>query len=154
MRAFSLILWIVLCQAVGLVGARWTAPEIGGWYRGLAKPSFNPPGWVFGPVWTILYLLMAIAAWRVWEAEASGLRTAAISIFLVQLALNFAWTWIFFHFHAIRGALGEIVVLWIAIGATTVLFGKIDLPAAASMVPYLLWVSFASLLNGAIARLN
>ena len=154
MRAFSLILWIVLCQAVGLVGARWTAPEIGGWYRGLAKPGFNPPGWVFGPVWTILYLLMAVAVWRVWEAEPSGLRTAAIAMFLVQLTLNFAWTWIFFHLHAIRGALGEIVMLWMAIAVTTVLFSKIDVSAAALMVPYLLWVSFASVLNAAIARLN
>lgn len=154
MRAFSLILWIVLCQAVGLVGARWTAPEIGGWYRGLVKPWFNPPGWVFGPVWTVLYLLMAIAAWRVWEAAPSGLRTAAIWMFVAQLALNFAWTWIFFHLHAIRGALAEIALLWAAIAGTAILFGKIDVTAGVLMIPYLVWVSFASVLNGAIARLN
>lgn len=154
MRAFSLVLWIVLCQAVGLAGARWTAPEIPSWYRTLVKPGFNPPGWIFAPVWTTLYLLMAIAAWRIGLAAPGSLRTWALGLFLFQLLLNFAWTWIFFHLHAIRAAFAEIVVLWLVIASTALVFARMDVPAAALMLPYLLWVTFAAALNGAIARLN
>lgn len=154
MRAFLLVLWIILCQGVGLLGARWTAPEIPRWYATLSKPPFNPPAWIFGPVWTILYLLMAIAAWRVSEAEASPARTAALTLFLVQLALNMLWSWIFFSRHAIGAALVEVIVLWVAIGVTTILFRRIDSAAAYLMVPYWAWVTFASVLNGALRRLN
>ena len=154
MRAFSLVIWILACQAVGLLGARWTAPEIPAWYRTLVKPAFNPPGWIFAPVWTLLYLLMAIAAWRIGQAPPSGLRTAALALFLSQLALNLAWTWIFFRRHAMGAAFFEIVLLWLAVGCTGLLFARIDAVAAALMVPYLLWVTFAAILNGAIARLN
>lgn len=96
MRWVELVFWIVVCEGVGLLGGRWTGPEIGGWYRTLAKPSFNPPGWVFGPVWGTLYLLMAIAAWRVMADRASDLRIAGLGLFVLQLALNLAWSWIFF----------------------------------------------------------
>ncbi|MFP5234441.1 MAG: TspO/MBR family protein [Acidobacteriota bacterium] len=154
MRWVNLLIWIFGCQAVGLIGARWTAPEIPAWYRGLRKPSFNPPNWVFGPVWTTLYLLMAIAAWRVQYSSSSPLREMALATFLVQLALNLLWTWIFFHRHAIRAALVEIALLWLAIAITTAFFARIDSIAAVLMLPYLLWVSFASHLNNAIARLN
>ena len=154
MRWISLVFWILGCQAIGLIGARWTAPEIPAWYRGLRKPSFNPPNWLFGPVWTTLYLLMAIAAWRVQHSPPSNLREVALAAFLVQLGLNLLWTWIFFHRHAIRAALSEIVLLWLAIAITTALFAQVDSIAAALMIPYLLWVSFASVLNGAVARLN
>lgn len=154
MRALSLVLWIVVCQAVGLLGGRWTAPEIPGWYRGLRKPPFNPPSWVFPPVWTTLYMLMAIAAWQITESGSSEKRTAALTIFCVQLALNLAWTWLFFQMHAIRAALLDIVLMWIAIGATTVAFARISLPAAGLMAPYWAWVTFAAVLNGAFARLN
>ena len=92
MRVASLVLWILVCQSVGFIGGRWTAPEIRGWYHGLRKPAFNPPSWVFGPVWTTLYLLMAIAAWRVAESAPSPLRTTAMLLFAVQLALNLAWS--------------------------------------------------------------
>lgn len=154
MRAFSLVFWVVVCQAVGLMGARWTAPEIPAWYGALIKPSFNPPGWVFGPVWTVLYLLMAIAAWRVGQAAPSGLRTAAIWAFIVQLVLNLAWSWVFFHRHDLRGAFAEILLMWLAIAVTAWLFKRVDTTAAVLMGPYLLWVTFAAVLNGAIARLN
>jgi benzodiazapine receptor len=153
-RAFSLVMWIIFCQAVGLLGGRWTAPEIPGWYRGLRKPSFNPPSWVFAPVWTTLYLFMAIAAWQITQSTASPQRTAALALFFFQLALNLAWTWIFFRLHAIRAALVEIALMWIAIGATTVAFALITPPAAGLMAPYWAWVSFATLLNAAIAHLN
>lgn len=154
MRAATLVFWIVLCQAVGLAGARWTAPEIPGWYRGLRKPRFNPPGWIFGPVWTLLYVLMAIAAWRVTEAPASGLRMGALALFAVQLGLNLLWSWVFFRRHALGAALAELAMLWVAIAATTALFAQVDAPAAWLMTPYLAWTAFAALLNGAIWRLN
>ncbi len=153
MRVFLLIFWIVLCQAVGLLGARWTAPAIPSWYRGLRKPSFNPPSWVFGPVWTLLYLLMAIAAWRISLAE-SPLRTAALTLFAAQLALNFIWSWLFFRRHNVRAAFFELAALWLAIAATLGVFSQIDAPAAWLMAPYLAWVTFAAILNRALWRLN
>lgn len=154
MRWVSLVCWIVGCEAIGLIGARWTTREIPAWYRGLRKPSFNPPNWVFGPVWTTLYLLMAVAAWRVQYSPSSTLREISLAAFLVQLGLNLLWTWIFFHHHAIRAALVEIALLWLTIALTLALFARVDAVAAALLVPYLLWVSFASVLNAAIARLN
>ena len=154
MRVLLLVFWIMLCQAVGLLGTRWTAPAIPAWYRGLRKPSFNPPAWIFGPVWTLLYLLMAIAAWRICLQPASTLRTVALMLFLVQLALNLLWSWIFFRRRAIAGAFVEVVCLWVAIAAATAVFVQIDSVAAWLMTPYLAWVAFAALLNGAILRLN
>jgi benzodiazapine receptor len=154
MRVASLVLWILVCQSVGFIGGRWTAPEIRGWYHGLRKPAFNSPSWVFGPVWTTLYLLMAIAAWRVAESAPSPMRTTAMLLFAVQLALNLAWSWIFFRRHAIRAAFAELVIMWLAIGATTLAFAQISPAAAWLMAPYWAWVTFASLLNAAIARLN
>jgi len=154
MRAATFIFFILLCQAVGLLGARWTAPEIAGWYRGLRKPAFNPPSWIFGPVWTLLYVLMAIAAWRVTQLPASMARTIALALFAIQLALNLFWTWIFFRCHRIAAALIELVFLWLAIAATTVGFAILDPLAAWLMAPYLAWTAFATLLNAAIRRLN
>jgi translocator protein len=154
MRAATLVLLILICQGVGLLGARFTAPEIPSWYRTLRKPSFNPPAWIFGPVWTLLYLLMAIAAWRVIQAHASPLRAAALAAFFLQLALNLLWSWIFFRRHALGAALIEVVLLWIAIAVTAVLFARIDTPAAWLLTPYLAWTAFAALLNAAILRLN
>jgi len=154
MRALLLVFWIVLCQAVGLLGARWTAPEIPAWYRGLRKPAFNPPSWIFGPVWTLLYLLMAVAAWRICLLPPSRSRTAAIALFLLQLALNLIWSWIFFRRHALAAALVEVICLWLAIAASITVFHRIDPAAAWLMAPYLAWVAFAALLNGAIHRLN
>jgi tryptophan-rich sensory protein len=154
MRAVTLVLSILICQAVGLLGARWTAPEIPRWYSTLRKPAFNPPSWVFGPVWTLLYLLMAIAAWRILQAPPSALRTAGLSVFAGQLALNFLWSWIFFRRHATGAALAEILTLWIAIAATAILFSRLDSIAAWLLAPYLAWTAFAALLNAAIFRLN
>jgi len=154
MRALTLVLLIVLCQAIGLLGARWTAPEIPVWYRVLRKPSFNPPSWIFGPVWTLLYVLMAVAAWRITLLPASPLRTAALALFAVQFALNLLWSWIFFRRHRIAAALAELVLLWMVIAATAFAFARIDPPAAWLMVPYLAWTTFAALLNAAIVRGN
>jgi tryptophan-rich sensory protein len=154
MRAATLVLSILICQAVGLLGARWTAPEISRWYSTLRKPVFNPPSWVFGPVWTLLFLLMAIAAWRILQLPPSAMRTAGLVSFGVQLALNLLWSWIFFRNHAIAAALAEILALWIAIAATTLLFSRLDSIAAWLLTPYLAWTAFVTLLNAAIFRLN
>ncbi len=154
MRWLELAALIVVCEGVGLIGGRWTGPEIPRWYRGLTKPSFNPPSWIFAPVWTTLYLLMAIAAWLVGNAPSSSARTLGISLFLFQLALNLAWSWIFFRKHALRAAALEVAVLWFTIGATTMAFAQVSTAAAWLMAPYWAWSTFASILNAAIWRLN
>ena len=154
MRWFSLICWIGICFAVASVSGSWTASEIPGWYRTLNRPSIAPPNWVFGPVWTMLYAIMAVAAWQVWESPASPMRTAGLALFLIQLILNFAWSLIFFRHHAIGAALVEIVVMWAAIGATTLVFGRVSSSAAWLMAPYWAWVTFATVLNAAFWRLN
>jgi benzodiazapine receptor len=154
MRWVSLLGWIVVCFAVAGISGSWTAREVAGWYLTLNRPSIAPPNWVFAPVWSLLYLLMAIAAWQVWESGHSPARNLGIALFLVQLGLNFAWSWIFFRQHAIGVALAEIVVLWVAIAATGLAFTRVSLPAAGLMTPYLVWVSFATLLNYGFWRLN
>jgi tryptophan-rich sensory protein len=154
MRIASLILCILLCQAAGLLGARWTVSEIPTWYATLRKPSFQPPNWIFGPVWTTLYLLMAIAAWLITQSPASSLRTVAVALFSVQLVLNFLWTPIFFGRHAIRWGLADIVFLWLFVAATILVFSRIRASAAWLMSPYWAWVTFATVLNAAIVRLN
>jgi len=154
MRWFSLLGWIVLCLAVGGFAGAGTASEVGGWYGTLARPSFAPPNWVFGPVWTTLYLLMAIAVWRVSGTPGSPLRSWGLAMFLVQLALNFAWPWIFFRWHALGAGLIEIGVLWMAIAATLWIFSRIAPISGWLLAPYLLWVSFATALNFEFWRLN
>jgi tryptophan-rich sensory protein len=127
--AAALIGWVGLCVAVGLISGLLTRREISGWYAGLKKPSFNPPNWIFGPVWTTLYILMGVAAWMIWRQPVSQLRTYALAWFLIQLGLNFLWSLIFFRWHAIAGALGEVSILWLAILATMVLFWELHPPA-------------------------
>jgi translocator protein len=144
---------------VAVVSSTFTAGAIPTWYAALNKPSFNPPNSIFAPVWTVLYALMAIAAWLVWKSptatpENTALRTAALRIFWLQLFLNFAWSWIFFREHRLAGALLEIVVLWLAIVTATLLFLRVSKLAAWLMLPYALWVAFAAVLNFEIWRLN
>ncbi len=154
MHWLQLFAFILACEGIGLLGGLWTGSEIPRWYRTLTKPSFNPPSWIFGPVWTTLYLLMAIAAWLVFNASASSARTLGLTLFLVQLALNLAWSWIFFRKHALGAAALEASILWCTIGATTVLFSQVSAPAAWLMAPYWAWVTFASVLNATIWHLN
>jgi len=154
MRWVSLICWMGICFAVAGVSGLWTASEVPGWYRTLSRPAIAPPDWVFGPAWTLLYALMAIAAWLVWESAPSPLRTGGLILFLVQLILNFAWSLIFFRQHAIGAALMEVVVLWVAIGVTTLVFSRVSPAAAWLMAPYLAWVTFAAVLNATFWRLN
>lgn len=151
----KLFLSIVVCELVGLIGAVFTAPSIEGWYMDLVKPPLNPPAWVFGPAWTILYALMGIAAFVVWQKGLKQKKVrVALGLFFVQLALNGAWSFIFFGAHRIGFALIEIVALWIAILCTIIAFAKCSKRAAWLMAPYLAWVSFAVYLNAVIWVLN
>ena len=154
MRWISIGLWLALTFAVAGISARWTAAEIPAWYRTLVRPAIAPPNWVFGPVWSLLYALMAIAAWRVSVAPPSSPRNLALILFLVQLALNFAWSWLFFKQHALGAALAEVMLLWVTIAVTTLAFARIESLAAWLMAPYLAWVTFATVLNGAFWRAN
>ena len=126
----------------------------GEWYASLRKPSWNPPGWIFGPVWTALYAMMAVAAWLVWRRGGFAAQRRALTMFLVQLALNAAWTPLFFGLHWPGVAFAEIVLLWLAIGATLFAFRPVSRVAAWLLVPYLAWVSFAAVLNFELWRLN
>jgi tryptophan-rich sensory protein len=150
----ALAVWVGACFAAAGVGQVAAGPVPNAWYEQLRKPWFNPPAWVFGPVWTVLYACMGVAAWRVWRAR--GLRGAAgaLGLFLVQLALNAAWTPIFFGLRRPGLALAEIVAMWAAIAATTWRFFRTEAAAGWLMAPYLAWVTFAVVLNLAIWRLN
>jgi tryptophan-rich sensory protein len=144
--------FLALTLAVGALAGFATARGVEGWYASLLKPSFNPPDWVFAPVWTFLYVLMAIAAWRVWRI--CGLLSTPLILFFVQLALNFAWSFIFFSAHLIALAFAEIVILLATILCTVVSFRRVDRFAAALLLPYAAWVTFATLLTAEIYTLN
>jgi translocator protein len=155
MRGFlALAGFVLLTLAVAWVGSLFTRPAIPGWYAGLEKPWFTPPGWVFGPVWTVLYILMAVAAWRVWLAPASAARRSALWWFFVQLALNAVWSPAFFGLQAPLLGLVVIVLLLAALTVTVVRFFAVDSAAGWLMAPYLAWVAYAALLNAAIVVLN
>jgi len=147
---------LLICQAAGAIGSVFTAQSLGVWYASLAKPSFNPPGWVFGPVWTTLYTLMGISAWLVWRrgSLADPPVRNALFLFLVQLFLNALWSFLFFGLRSPLLALADILGLLIAILATIAAFKPISPISAWLMVPYLAWVSFATILNAAIWKLN
>jgi len=148
------VAFLAICLAVSALGGAATATSVGSWYPLLVKPSFNPPNWVFAPVWTTLFFMMAIAAWRVWRRD--GLRKArrALTLFGVQLALNLAWSILFFGLRWIGAALLEICVLLLAILATMAVFWRRDRLAGMLFVPYAGWVAFAAVLNGALWWLN
>jgi len=146
--AVGLVGWLVLCFAAAAVGARY---KPGAWYAGLRKPAWNPPNWLFAPVWTLLYAMMAVAAWLVWRD--AGL-SREITLFVVQLLLNAAWTWLFFGLKRPGLAFVEIVALWLAILGTLVVLWSVRPLAALLLAPYLAWVTFAAALNAALWRLN
>lgn len=152
--AFGLVGFLLVCLIVSGIGGLVTASSVGGWYVTLNKPAFNPPDWVFAPVWTILYLLMAVAAWRVWRSTKKAARRAALSVFGAQLALNLLWSIFFFGFQQIGLALIEILLLLSTIALNTVLFWRIERLAGWLFVPYVLWVSYAAALNLALWLLN
>jgi translocator protein len=151
MHWIGLVGWIALCLAVGF-GAGQFAP--GAWYATLERPGWAPPDWVFGPVWTVLYAMMGLAAWTIWKEKGFSGAGWALALFGVQLALNFAWSWLFFGLQNPGLALLEIVALWAAILATLVAFWRLRPLAGWLLVPYLLWVTFAAALNFEFWRLN
>jgi tryptophan-rich sensory protein len=151
-QALALAGFLALTLAAGYFAGQVTTSNIASWYNGLAKPSFNPPNWVFAPVWTFLYVLMAVAAWRVWRVP--GAPKAALTLWVVQLALNVAWSFIFFGAHAPLAALVELVVLWGIVLGTLVAFGRVDRVAGWLFIPYWAWVGFAGVLNFWVWRLN
>lgn len=151
----KLVIAIVVSEAAGIIGSVFTVSAIPTWYAGLVKPALNPPSSVFGPAWTTLYALMGIAAFLIWKNgwERKDVR-AALGVFGIQLFLNVIWSIIFFGLQSPGYALADIVLLWFAIVWTMVVFYKISKPACYLLVPYLLWVSFASYLNYSILVLN
>lgn len=155
-KAIRIIVFIVVCELAGIIGSIFTTPAIQGWYAGLTKPPFNPPNWIFAPVWTALYALMGISAFLVYEKKSvpGGAVRKALTVFAVQLVLNSLWSVVFFGAHMIFGAAVVIVVLWAMILATMVLFYGISKAAAYLLVPYFLWVSFATVLNISLYVLN
>ena len=152
--ALSLLAFLLICFGVSALGAAATASSVGDWYQQLHKPPFNPPDQVFAPVWSAIYLLIAIAGWRVWRLPASPQRRRALWVYGVQLLLNLCWSLLFFGMRQPWFALFEIVVLESVILCNLLLFWRIERLAGMLLLPYLLWVAFATLLNGAIALLN
>lgn len=147
---------------VGWLGITFIAATIGGaasinastFYGQLVLPEWAPPGWLFGPVWTVLYAMMGVAAWLVWRVDGFGAAQTALMLFVVQLALNALWSWLFFGWRRGGLAFAEIILLWILIAMTLIAFWRIRALAGALLLPYLLWVSFASVLNYVVWQLN
>lgn len=151
MRYLSLIVFLAITFAVAFFGSHFM-PDA--WFAALQKPSWNPPNWLFAPVWTVLYVLIAVAGWRVWRERSQGWARTALAIWVVQIIANALWTWLFFGQHQILGALADIGLNWITIAAFIGCTWSRDRAAAWMFVPYLAWVSFASALNFAIWQLN
>ncbi len=151
----KLVISIAVPVAVGGLSGFATARGVANWYPTLTKPPFNPPSWVFGPVWTVLYIMMGVAAFLVWRKglDADGVKMA-LTVFAIQLVLNGLWSILFFGMQAPGWALFEIILLWIAIGVTTVLFWRVVPLAGALLLPYWAWVSFAAVLNASLWWLN
>lgn len=152
-RALALGLFFLACFLAAGLGSLFTMVSLGSWYAGLAKPSWNPPSWLFGPVWTVLYAMMAVAGWLVWRRGGAASQLT-LRWFAVQLVLNVGWSAVFFGLQLPGLAFIEILVLWVAIAATLVTSWKVSRAAGILLAPYLLWVSFAAVLNFAIWRLN
>lgn len=159
----GLVVILAVTAAAPVIGGWATASSVDSeWFRALHKPGWNPPDWVFGPVWTLLYALMALSAWMVWKRlagdEGSATLTRAMALplglYAAQLALNVAWSVIFFAMREVGWAFVELVALWVMIVATTIAFARVSAPAAWLMSPYLAWVTFAGALNIAIWRMN
>jgi tryptophan-rich sensory protein len=150
-RIVGLIVWLVVTFAAAFVGSQFLPGE---WYASLAKPTWTPPNGVFAPVWTVLYAMMAVAAWMIWSERGVGGAAVPLGLFLAQLVLNAVWSWLFFGLHRPDWSLIEILILWVAILATLITFWRIRIAAGALLIPYLLWVTFATALNFELWRLN
>jgi translocator protein len=150
----GLALSLAACFGAALFGNQFTEPAIPTWYASLDKPAWTPPNWLFGPVWTLLYISMAVAAWLVWRERGFGGAPLPLGLFCLQLLLNAIWSFLFFGLRNPGLAFAEIVLLWLAILATTLSFRRVNRTAALLLVPYLLWVTYASALNFEIWRTN
>ena len=149
------IISILIPLAVGAIAGLFTSSAVDGWFTTIHKPSFNPPNWLFAPVWTLLYILMGIAFFLIWKKDTDPIqKRTAITLYIVQLILNFCWSFIFFYAHQPGWALVDIILLWLFILLTIISFSKISVTAAWLLVPYICWVSFATVLNYAIWKLN
>ena len=150
------IISVLIPVGIGAISGLFTASNVKTWFVTVAKPSFNPPGWLFAPVWTTLYIMMGIAFFLVWKNETiqKSIKQKAIILFAIQMVLNFLWSFIFFQQHEIGWALVDIILLWIFILLTIFSFAPISKTAAWLLVPYISWVSFATILNFAIWQLN
>ena len=153
-QVLGLIFLVLVCFAVAGIGSTTTMPSIADWYAGLRKPAWTPPSWLFGPVWTVLYLSMAVAAWLVWRRFGFSGAAVPLAVFGLQLGLNLAWSLIFFGWNNIGLALVDIVLLWLAIVATIFSFRHVSVLAGWLLVPYLIWVTFAAALNFSIWSMN
>jgi len=150
----KLIAAVVICEAAGGIGSIFTAKAVTTWFQTLNKPSFSPPNWLFAPVWTLLFLLMGISIYLVWQKKSNRQIKTAVMIFTIQLVLNIAWSFFFFFLQNPLVGLIEIIFLWLFILLTIIYFYKISKSAAYLLVPYILWVTFATLLNYWFYRLN
>ncbi|MBI2075673.1 MAG: tryptophan-rich sensory protein [Candidatus Aenigmarchaeota archaeon] len=155
------IVSIFIAEGAGIIGSLFTFSAIGTWYAGLNKPFFSPPNWIFGPAWTILYALMGVAAALVWDAKSKGKKKSgfvtkkdALAVYGIQLLLNVLWSLLFFGLRSPYLAVIEITALWVAVAATIFYFNRISRTAAILLVPYILWVSFAAMLNYSVWMLN
>lgn len=152
-QVFGLIGWLVLSFITAAVGSA-ASIQAASFYAELIRPEWSPPGSVFGPVWTLLYTLMGISAWLVWRVNGFSRAVIALTLFLSQLALNALWSWLFFYWQLGGVAFAEIILLWFFIAFTLAAFWRIHKLAAVLLIPYLLWVSFAALLNFSLWQLN
>ena len=154
-KVFKFLLAVLICQAAGGIGSIFTTPAVSSWYAGIKKPSFNPPNWIFGPVWIFLFLLMGVSLYLVWRAGWQQKEVkVAIIVFSAQLVLNIVWSLLFFGLKSPLAAFVEIIILWLAILLTIVKFCKISPVAGLLLLPYIFWVTFAAFLNFSIWRLN
>lgn len=150
----SLIVFLIICLLAGYSGSRYTFLSVKTWYPTIKKPSWNPPNWLFAPVWTLLYISMAVSAWMVWEKAPGAPSRGPMLAFAMQLLLNVAWSAIFFGLRNIALAFKEILVLWASIALTIACFWAVNPLAGMLLIPYFIWVTFAAFLNYTIYRMN
>ncbi len=153
-QIIGIVIAILVCFSAAGLGGMATTAGLKDWYPALEKPAWNPPDWIFGPVWTVLYLMMAISVWMIWRQVGFERGKKPLLIFAVQLVLNTFWSLLFFGMRQPGWAFAEIILLWLAIGLTIALFAKHSKPAAILMMPYWMWVSFAAVLNYTIWSMN
>jgi len=153
-RWLALLGFLLASFAAATIGGLATASSVGSWYLTLHKPAWNPPGWLFGPVWSVLYTCMGVAAWRIWLREASAPRSGALRLFFVQLALNALWSCLFFGLRNPGLALLEVIIFLTVLVLVQMRFWRLDRLAGRLWLPYLAWVSFATVLNGTVWWLN